>query len=239
MITRLRRDNDGTVPLIALRYTRMRSRSAAAASVPTQAQRLEVGSPHLGQIYKLLDQTLARTGLTTADNEPLRYRPHDFRRMFATEAATGGLPVHILARILGRANINTTQAYVAIFGEQLVRSYRAFLDRRRAVRPEAEYREPTDAEWREFQQHFQHEHARIRCPSLRVDPHAWSRLVEIIANLRDRIQEAKLNGWLGEVEGLNVSLEAASRKPVSLDRMRDQRPSGPVTLGMPVITDSR
>ena len=41
------------------------------------------------------------------------------------------------------------------FDEELVRSYRAFLDRRRAVRPEAEYREPTEVEWREFQEHFQ------------------------------------------------------------------------------------
>ena len=29
-------------------------------------------------IYKLLEQTVARTGLTTADGRPLRYRPHDF-----------------------------------------------------------------------------------------------------------------------------------------------------------------
>ncbi|MFL6118437.1 hypothetical protein [Actinophytocola sp.] len=47
-------------------------------------------------IYKLLDQALGHTSLTAADNEPLRYRPHDFRRMFATEAVTGGLPVHII-----------------------------------------------------------------------------------------------------------------------------------------------
>jgi hypothetical protein len=37
-----------------------------------------------------------------------------------------------------------------------------------------------------------HEHACIRCPSLRLDPRSRSRLVEIIANLRDRIEEAKL-----------------------------------------------
>jgi hypothetical protein len=47
------------------------------------------------------------------------------------------------------------QAYLAVFDEALVRTYRAFLDRRRATRPEAEYREPTQQEWTEFQQHFQ------------------------------------------------------------------------------------
>jgi uncharacterized protein GlcG (DUF336 family) len=35
-------------------------------------------------------------------------------------------------------------------------------------------------------------------------------LLEIIANLKERIQEAKLNGWLGEVAGLDASLRAAA-----------------------------
>ena len=142
-----------------------------------------------------------------------------------------------------------------IFDENLVRAYRTFLDNRRSLRPEAEYREPTEQEWREFQAHFQarklelgecgrpygstckHEHSCMRCPSLRLTPTARPRLLEIIANLRDRISEAKLNSWLGEVEGLKVSLQAASRKLVSLDRTRDRQPSGPVNLGIPVITD--
>jgi hypothetical protein len=206
-------------------------------------------------IVRLLQQNLTRAGLRDAAGQPLHYTPHDFRRIFATEAVTGGLPVHIVARLLGHANINTTQAYLAVFDEELVRSYRAFLDKRRAVRPEAEYREPTDEEWREFQQHFQtrklelgecgrpygtvckHEHACIRCPSLRLDPRARPRLAEIIANLRDRIHEARLNGWLGEIQGLQVSLDAATRKLVSLDRLRDRQPAGPVNLGVPVIGD--
>ncbi|MGW3473411.1 hypothetical protein ACWDKQ_34285 [Saccharopolyspora sp. NPDC000995] len=146
---------------------------------------------------------------------------------------------------------------MAVFQEDLIRSYRAFLDKRRATRPTKEYREPTEEEWREFQQHFharklelgecgrpygakcQHEFACIRCPSLRLDPTARPRLVEIIANLKERIAEAKANGWLGEVQGLQVSLDAAARKLVSLDRMRDRQPTGPVNLGMPVITDSQ
>jgi site-specific recombinase XerD len=35
--------------------------------------------------------------------------------MFATEAVTGGLPVHIAARILGHKTLTTTQAYLAVF----------------------------------------------------------------------------------------------------------------------------
>jgi hypothetical protein len=63
--------------------------------------------------------------------------------------------------------------------------------------------------------------------------------VEIIANLNDRIADAKLNGWLGEVQGLQTSLNVAAEKLVRLDRMRARAtPSMPVELGMPVITDS-
>ncbi|WP_328442771.1 tyrosine-type recombinase/integrase [Amycolatopsis sp. NBC_00438] len=257
VITRLRRHNDGAVPLTS-RYDP--TEHLVGPPLPHLFQHTRNGwtweVPAQTTIYKLLDQTVARAGLTTADGHPLRYRPHDFRRMFATEAAAGGLPVHILARILGHANINTTQAYMAVFDEALVRTYRAFLDRRRAARPEAEYREPTPEEWAEFQAHFhtrklelgecgrpygtpcKHEHACIRCPSLRLDPSARPRLVAIIANLRDRVQEAQLNGWLGEVAGLQVSLNEAARKLTSLDRARARGPAGPVDLGVPVIADS-
>jgi hypothetical protein len=210
--------------------------------------------PGTTSIQNWLSSVLQLAGLTDTTGVPLRCTPHDFRRMFATEAVGSGLPVHIVSRLLGHTNLNTTQAYMAVFDEQLVRAYRSFLDNRRAQRPETEYREPTHEEWQEFQQHFQarklelgecgrpygtpckHEHACIRCPSLRVDPRARSRLVEIIANLRERITEAKLNDWLGEVQGLGVSLNEASRKLVALDRTRG-RHAGPVDLAMPVIVD--
>jgi hypothetical protein len=45
---------------------------------------------------------------------------------------------------------------------------------------------------------------------LRVSPQQRPRLAEIIRNLRERITEARMNGWLGEVQGLEVSLEAAN-----------------------------
>jgi hypothetical protein len=189
-------------------------------------------------VQKLLNQTLTLTGLTDAAGQPLRYTPHDLRRIFVTEAVTGGLPVHIAAKILGHDNIATTQHYLAVFQDELIRSYRAFLAHRRALRPAAEYREPTDAEWDEFQQHFQlrkvelgtcgrpyatpcnHEHACIRCPMLRVDPQQRTRLAEIIDNLQARHNEARDKGWLGELQGLQLSLDAATDKLASLDRNR-------------------
>ncbi|MGV9248106.1 hypothetical protein [Streptomyces sp. NPDC003710] len=70
---------------------------------------------------------------------------------------------------------------------------------------------------------------------LRVDPQQRRRLEEIIRNLGDRIEEARANGWLGEVQGLQISLEAARNKLASLDRLTRTRNRTPVPLGMPII----
>lgn len=207
--------------------------------------------PTRNLIQKWLNQTLAATGIVDNAGNPLRYTAHDFRRMFATESVGSGLPIHIVTKLLGHKHISTTQIYTAVFDEELVRSFRTFLDARRAQRPEDEYRSPTDAEWNEFQQHFEHrklelgtcgrpyntpckhEHACIRCPSQQVDPNARVRLTEIIANLRDRIAEARNNGWTGEAEGLQTSLTAAATKLVSLDRTAG--PNAMTSLGIPAM----
>ncbi len=255
IITRLRNENGGTVPLTTRYDPHERVTGPALPHLFQHRRGWRWEVPSQATIQKWITQTLSRVDLTDAAGQPLRYTAHDFRRIFASDAVASGLPVHIVARLLGHKNLNTSQAYIAVFDEDLVRAYRAFLDNRRSLRPEAEYRKPTEQEWRDFQAHFQarklelgecgrpygstckHEHSCLRCPSLRLAPTARPRLVEIIANLRDRISEAKLNGWLGEVEGLKVSLEAASRKLVSLDRAQDRQPSGPTNLGIPVITD--
>jgi hypothetical protein len=61
-----------------------------------------------------------------------------------------------------------------------------------------------------------------------------------IANLNDRIQEARLSGWLGEVEGLRTSRDAAARKLVTLDRMQQRQPALPRwAISLPVIVETR
>ncbi|MCZ0991635.1 hypothetical protein [Streptomyces diastatochromogenes] len=45
-----------------------------------------------------------------------------------------------------------------------------------------------------------------------MNPAERQRLEEIRNNLRDRITEAEREGWLGEAEGLRVSLAAAEKK---------------------------
>ncbi|WP_033247105.1 tyrosine-type recombinase/integrase [Nocardia carnea] len=259
IISRLRARNGGVVPLTARYDPHEKITSPPLPYLFQHRQGFQWKVPGNKVFQNWLTAALERTGLTDATGQPLHCTPHDFRRMFATGAVQGGLPIHILARILGHKSISTTQAYAAVFDEDLVNSYRAFLRSRRAVRPEAEYREPTEHEWQEFQQHFElrklelgtcgrpynvpcsHEHACIRCPSLRVDLRSRNRLADIIGNLRDRITEAQSYGWTGEVEGLRVSLNAAAAKLASLDRMRDRtgRTASLTDLGMPIITEGQ
>jgi hypothetical protein len=67
------------------------------------------------------------------------------------------------------------------------------------------------------------------------NPRQRGRLAEIVRNLADRITEARMNGWLGEVDGLTVSLHAATAKLTELDRtIARARDGGPVSIGMPI-----
>jgi hypothetical protein len=58
----------------------------------------------------------------------------------------------------------------------------------------------------------------LRCSLLRPDPGQRHRIVAIRDNLLDRIAEAEKEGWIGEVEGLRVSLAGAKDKLTQIDR---------------------
>ena len=75
-----------------------------------------------------------------------------------------------------------------------------------------------------------HEHACIRCPMLWPDPAQRTALAEIRDNLTARIAEAEREGWLGEVEGLKISLAGADDKLAQIDRRTRGQP---VNLGIP------
>lgn len=148
----------------------------------------------------------------TAAGDPLERRPHDFRRIFVTDAIRSGLPPHIAAKICGHAAPDTTMGYAAIHPEDVTSHHRAFIARRRTERPSEQYRELTVTEWDEFLAHFelrkvalgtcgrdcatpcQHENTCVRHPLLLVDPAQMPRLQEIQANLIDRLQEARTRG---------------------------------------------
>jgi hypothetical protein len=205
-------------------------------------------------IRKLLDDALIANGLAGNDGQPLRFVPHDFRRIFITEAVMNGMPPHIAQLIVGHRDINTTMGYKAVYPEEAINGHRAFIARRRALRPSEEYRIPTDAEWEEFLGHFErrkvalgdcgraygtsciHEHSCVRCPLLRVDPAQRPRLAGIRDNLTTRIEEAVREGWAGEAEGLKVSLTAANSKLAQVDGLIARRGTA-VSLGMPTSRD--
>ncbi len=199
-------------------------------------------------ILKMLTTAVARAGLVDrVDGQPLHYTPHDFRRIFITDAILNGLPPHIAQVIAGHQDINVTLGYKAVYPDETIQAHLAFLARRRSLRPSEEYRVPTDEEWSEFLGHFErrtvsigtcarafstpciHEHACVRCSMLWPDPNQRHRLVDIRDNLLDRIAEAEREGWLGEVEGLRVSLAGAQAKLAQIDQRTQQ--ATPVTLG--------
>jgi integrase len=195
------------------------------------------------------------TGLTGASGQPLRFTPHDFRRIFATDAIMNGLPPHICQLLMGHKNINTTMGYKAVYPEEAITSHRAFIARRRDLRPSEEYRTPTSEEWDQFLGHFErrklalgdcgrawgtsciHEHSCIRCPLLRTDPAQQHRIQAIRDNLTARIAEAEREGWAGEAEGLKVSLAAANNKLAQAETDAARRTQA-VSLGTPAYRDT-
>jgi hypothetical protein len=73
--------------------------------------------------------------------------------MFITDAVMHGMPPHIAQLVAGHRDINTTMGYKAVYPEEVINGHRAFIARRRALRPSDEYRVPTDQEWHEFLGH--------------------------------------------------------------------------------------
>jgi integrase len=251
IIRRIKSDT-GTVPLVSRfdNYERV-----FGSALPHLFQRTIRGERRVitaGTIRDLLTRLAERAGVTDVDGTVLRFSPHDFRRIFSTETVNSGLPIHIAAKLLGHLDLNTTQGYVAVYPEEVISHYRRFVEQRRAGRPGDEYREPTDAEWEEFRDHFslrkvalgrcdrpygtpcQHEHACIRCPMLRLSLEQAPRLLEIERNTHERLEEAHQMQWLGEVSALKESLRHIANKKQQAERLQqqaDQHEAGVDALG--------
>lgn len=247
------RDDSGTVPLVpAYDWHECVWRPPA----PVLFQHRFGGEKRVishGTIRKMIQAALADTGLTDpVDGGPLNYTPHDFRRLFITDAILNGLPPHIAQVIAGHRDLNVTLGYKAVYPEEAIQAHLAFLARRRSLRPSEEYRVPTDEEWEEFLGHFErrkvstglcgraystpcvHEHACLRCSMHWPDPAQRQRIVEIRDNLIARIAEAEREGWLGEVEGLQISLSGANDKLAQIDRRH-----GTTVVDLPAPTARR
>ena len=253
VISRIR-DDTGAVPHVH-RYDRHERKFDGLAPLLFQRRFGVENRPIPYTAVRLfLEAALAAAGITDVTGHPLTMQPHDFRRVFITEAITGGMPPHICQLIVGHKDINTTMGYTAIYPEAAITAHRAFIARRRALRPADEYHPVSDAEWEEFRGHFArrrvalgecgraygtpciHEHACIRCALLRPDPDQKSHLAEIILNLAVRIEEAGQHRWLGEVDGLRTSLAAAKDKLAQMDHITASRAAA-VGLGIPAYRD--
>ncbi|MEU4235636.1 site-specific integrase [Nonomuraea sp. NPDC026600] len=204
-------------------------------------------------IRTALNELLRASGFTDVTGQYLQFQPHDFRRVFTTEAILSGMPPHIVQLILGHKTLDTTMGYNTVYPQEVIDGHRAFIARRRQLRPSEEYRTPTDEEWEEFLGHFerrkmaigvcgraygtdcQHEHACLKCPLLRVDPAERPRLEEIRSNVIARLAEAEREGWLGEVEKQRIYLAAAEDKLAQLDERA--RRATTIHLGMPSFPD--
>lgn len=134
-----------------------------------------------------------------------------------------------------------------------MRHYQQHLQRRRDLRPAEEYRQTTEQEWAEFEAHFDkrkvelggcarpygtpcaHEHACIRCPMLQINPAMLPRLDELETDLITRRARAESEGWLGELEGLDLTLTSLRDKRVEARRLA---PLSSTDLGMPVTRRS-
>ncbi|QSZ51216.1 site-specific integrase [Arthrobacter sp. D5-1] len=53
-----------------------------------------------------IKDAINRSGLRDENGDEYKFTPHDFRRLFATSALAAGLPIHILAKLMGHQNIS-------------------------------------------------------------------------------------------------------------------------------------
>ncbi|MFZ0714006.1 tyrosine-type recombinase/integrase, partial [Mycobacterium sp.] len=106
------RDPSGAVPLILGYDSREKVWSALT---PFLFQRPIAGENRrfpLSGIGDLITEALDGCGLRDPDSGSLlRFTPHDFRRIFITDAILNGLPPHIAQVIVGHRDINVTMGY--------------------------------------------------------------------------------------------------------------------------------
>jgi len=110
IVCRVRRP-DGAIPLVASYDPTERVWNPP---MPLLFQRLYGGEPRpivRGAIRSLLIKTLTAAGLTDRERQPLIFTPHDFRRLFVTDAILNGLPPHIAQILCGHRDIGTTMGY--------------------------------------------------------------------------------------------------------------------------------
>jgi integrase len=102
-------------------------------------------------VRERLKRVSLAAGARRSGGEPLYFKPHDGRRVFASEHLNNNTPVHVIAALLGHADLDTVMVYAKLYPTTLVEEYR------KAVRgsfltihgPES-LRNPSAEEWAEL-----------------------------------------------------------------------------------------
>ncbi len=113
-----------------------------------------VGHPSplaMSSIRSRLARLSDRAGATRADGSSLRLRPHDCRRLFASEHLNHNTPLHIIQALLGHSSPDTVMVYAKLYPSTLIEEYRKTVRATYADfhGPDA-LRAPTLEEWEEF-----------------------------------------------------------------------------------------
>lgn len=137
-------------------------------------------------VRRLLNELAADAGLADS-GQPIRFTPHDFRRLFTTQMLSSGLPLHI-ATLLGHLNLDTPRLHRRIPTRCSPRTSTS-------SSAAAPYGTPCV-----------HEHACSRCRSS-ASTQRNSRIEEMIRNAEAHLAEAQDRAWLGEVAALEESLK--------------------------------
>ena len=127
IVARIRDTSSGTVPDV-IAYDRYEC--CFLPPMPVLFQHLEgIDRRPLSpaSIRHWIRDALAAAGITDNAGKPLVFTPHDFRRIFATEAIMNGMPPHITQLILGHKDITTTMGYKAVYPGEAIESHRAFI----------------------------------------------------------------------------------------------------------------
>jgi len=115
------------------------------------------GAGHPSAISTAAISTRLRTvsrgaGARRSDGKALMLRPHDCRRVFASEHLNNNMPVHVIQALLGHATMDTVMVYAKLYPQQLIDEYRKTVrGLYNAVHGEASFRNPTAEEWSAFE----------------------------------------------------------------------------------------
>jgi hypothetical protein len=112
----------------------------------------QAGVPGPKAVRDRLARLSIAAGARRADATPLRLRPHDCRRVFASEHLNNNTSVPVIQALLGHATPDTVMIYAKLYPTRLVEEYRKAL---RGIyfrfHGEDGLRNPTQEEWRAFE----------------------------------------------------------------------------------------